>query len=84
MRDHNKYFLVKNHSITQVNHIKIKNEEQKDSKYIEKEFSCEDLVRTYCQFQLIRNKKVKEYWNEEKYITEKLLRSMNYIHKKKL
>ena len=51
----------------------MKNEEQKDSEYMKKELwklSCEDLVHTYCQFQLIRNKEVKEYWNEEKYITE--------------
>ena len=26
-------------------------------------------VNTYCQFQLIRNKEVKECWNEEKYMT---------------
>ena len=41
-------------------------------------------VNTYCQFQLIRNKEVKEYWNEEKYITDKSSRSMYNIHKRKL
>ena len=62
------------------------NEEHEDSGIFEKSWkiSSEDLVHTYCQFWLIRNQEIKEHWTEQEYITEKSLRSMYNIQKRKL